>query len=74
MSAAKRLPQKVVEHKMAQQLDGSLACSTLPNRKGTIYRGSFGYMTIRNVSRVDESTMLDSEQAVALSTCEEVAL
>lgn len=75
VSAAKGLPQQVVERVvMAQELELLLATHQLPSREESICRGFLDYLPIRNASRVDESTMLGSGQAVVLSTCEKVAL
>ncbi|KAG0431631.1 hypothetical protein HPB47_021571, partial [Ixodes persulcatus] len=59
VSAAKGLPQQVVERvMMAQELELLLASHHLPNRVERICHGFLGYMPVQSASQVEETTML----------------
>ncbi|XP_042149211.1 uncharacterized protein LOC121837608 [Ixodes scapularis] len=75
VSAAKGLPQQVVERVvMAQELELLLASHHLPNRVEKICHGFLGYMPIQNASHVEEATMLGCGRAASVTTDEKVAL
>lgn len=76
VSAAKGLPQQVVERVvMAQELKLLLASHHLPNREGRICHGFLGrYMPIQNASQVDGTTMLGCGRAASMTTDERIAL
>ncbi|KAM7289526.1 uncharacterized protein ISCGN_029655 [Ixodes scapularis] len=76
VSAAKGLPQQVVERvMMAQELKLLLASHHLPNREGRICHSFLGsYTTIQNASKVDGTTMLVCGVAASLTTDEKISL
>ncbi|KAM7282555.1 uncharacterized protein ISCGN_002702 [Ixodes scapularis] len=75
VSAAKGLPQQVVERVvMMQELELLLSTHKLPAREEQICRGFLGYMPIQNACRVNETTTLGCGQPAIMSSEDKFAL